>query len=575
MNDDPTRWYDRHVQDASACYEALPFEEVHGWLLPQLPPPNGALALDVGAGSGRDAAWLADRGFDVVAVEPSAAMRTQARLRHSSPRIRWIDDRLPALAGVTRLGTTFDLILLSAVWMHVPPTQRHRAFRKLINLLKPGGVLAVTLRHGPAEPERVMYEVDRSEIERLARGHGAIVEAVDSSADRSQREKVSWEQIAIRLPDDGTGALPLLRHIILNDAKSSTYKLALLRTLCRIADGADGLCRDAGDDQVSLPLGQVSLTWLRLFHPLLRTGLPQAPHRSGTRGLSFVRDETRELLTLPAFDLRAGMRWSGSAARSLHRALRLARDTVVDQPARYITYPSGNRVLEPAPRRPGRVGANVLLDEPYLRSFGELLVPRDLWHAMQRFTVWVEPAIVSEWQRLMREYARAQRLSLNEAEMAEATVWPEPSRAVRTSRERAVEMLGQDGGLRCVWSGQKLTERNLDIDHCFAWTVWPCGDLWNLLPVHRDVNRRKGARLPDAATLQRAGDAIVGWWEKGYLESPNPMIPERFAREASATLPTLGASSDPSPGDILEAMQLRRVRLKHDQQVPEWASGGG
>ena len=38
-----------------------------------------------------------------------------------------------------------------------------------------------------------------------------------------------------------SGALPLLRHVILNDAKSSTYKLALLRSLCRIADGSAGL----------------------------------------------------------------------------------------------------------------------------------------------------------------------------------------------------------------------------------------------------------------------------------------------------------------------------------------------
>ena len=32
--------------------------------------------------------------------------------------------------------------------------------------------------------------------------------------------------------------LPLLRYIILNDDKFSTYKLALLRAICRIADGA-------------------------------------------------------------------------------------------------------------------------------------------------------------------------------------------------------------------------------------------------------------------------------------------------------------------------------------------------
>jgi len=62
-----------------------------------------------------------------------------------------------------------------------------------------------------------------------------------------------------RLPDDGTGAPPQLRHIILNDDKSSTYKLALLRCLCRIADGADGMARYDSDDYVDLPFGLVAL----------------------------------------------------------------------------------------------------------------------------------------------------------------------------------------------------------------------------------------------------------------------------------------------------------------------------
>ena len=34
---------------------------------------------------------------------------------------------------------------------------RTRAFRKLITLLKPGGCMAITLRHGPAEPERGIH----------------------------------------------------------------------------------------------------------------------------------------------------------------------------------------------------------------------------------------------------------------------------------------------------------------------------------------------------------------------------------------------------------------------------------
>ncbi|MFD1958220.1 hypothetical protein ACFSHP_01985 [Novosphingobium panipatense] len=39
------------------------------------PRAADALALDIGAGSGRDAAWLVAKGYEVVAVEPSAGMR--------------------------------------------------------------------------------------------------------------------------------------------------------------------------------------------------------------------------------------------------------------------------------------------------------------------------------------------------------------------------------------------------------------------------------------------------------------------------------------------------------------------
>jgi DNA repair protein RadA/Sms len=77
-------------------YESLAFEEAHGPILDLLPATPGRV-LDVGAGSGRDAAWFAYRGHAVVAVEPSDNMRRQARERHADPRIRWIDDALPGL----------------------------------------------------------------------------------------------------------------------------------------------------------------------------------------------------------------------------------------------------------------------------------------------------------------------------------------------------------------------------------------------------------------------------------------------------------------------------------------------
>lgn len=90
---------------------------------------------------------------------------------------------------------------------------------------QPGGVLAISLRNGPAEPARGIHPVSLAEVETLVREHGAFVERKAASDDRLGRAEIHWTHIALRLPDDGTGALPLLRHVILNDDKSSTYKL--------------------------------------------------------------------------------------------------------------------------------------------------------------------------------------------------------------------------------------------------------------------------------------------------------------------------------------------------------------
>lgn len=101
-------------------------------------------------------------------------------------------------------------------------------------------------------------------------------------------------------------ALPLLRHTILNDDKSSTYKLALLRAVCRIADGAAGYVRDADDGHVAVPLGLVGLYWIRLFKPLLAAGLPQSPTNQGDAQLGFIKAGFRQLNDVSHLDLRIG-----------------------------------------------------------------------------------------------------------------------------------------------------------------------------------------------------------------------------------------------------------------------------
>lgn len=270
--------YDQAAGGLATVYDTLrggdAFKAAHGLL------PEGGLALDIGAGSGRDARWLRALGFEVIAVEPAAGFRT---LGHShADDIRWIDDRLPSLNQVHRLALSFDLITMSAVWQHVAPADRPRAFRKLVTLLRPSGVLLLTLRSGPAPSDRPMHPTSSGEIEALARSHGMEVLKVHSSEDLQGRADVFWTTVALRMPDDGTGALPLIRGIVLADDKSSTYKLALLRAVARIAEQAPGAAVPANghEDAVEVPLGLAALVWIRMYLPLVRLGFPQAPKRT-------------------------------------------------------------------------------------------------------------------------------------------------------------------------------------------------------------------------------------------------------------------------------------------------------
>lgn len=178
----------------------------------------------------------------------------------------------------------------------------------------------------------------------------------------------------------------------------------------------------------------------------------------------------------------------------------------------------------------------------------------------------------------MRNFAERQKRRLDEGQIGAAMTWSDPARDVRRPREIALSLMGRRQAMHCVWSGRRLEAATLDIDHCFPWAAWPCGDLWNLLPAHREVNqRRKRDRLPSEDLLRRARGAILEWWSSAYLSAADLGLARQFGDEALASLPALRgpgrmpqSGERPGPEDVYAAMGLQRLRLRRDQQVPEW-----
>ncbi len=110
-----------------------------------LPPGT---ALDIGAGEGADAIWLAERGWTVTATDISEVALDRGRQQAArlgadvAGRIAWLHADLTVWEPP---AAAFDLV--SAQFMQLPPAQRGPLFERCAEAVKPGGILLVVGHH--------------------------------------------------------------------------------------------------------------------------------------------------------------------------------------------------------------------------------------------------------------------------------------------------------------------------------------------------------------------------------------------------------------------------------------------
>ena len=166
-------------------------------LLPRAP----ARILDVGAGTGRDAAWFARQGHSVVAAEPVDELREAGRALHSGARVRFIADALPDLVRTRGMGEAFDLIVACAVWQHVRPEDRAASLAALSSLTAPGAALLLSIRHGAGAPDRPCFPASPDETIALAAAAGLRLSdrrEAESVQPANRANGVRWTWLALR-----------------------------------------------------------------------------------------------------------------------------------------------------------------------------------------------------------------------------------------------------------------------------------------------------------------------------------------------------------------------------------------
>lgn len=93
--------------------------------------------LDLGAGVGMHANYLAKMNNRVVAVDCSSKMLAEGKKLFSHDNLLFIEDSLPALENIPK--QQFDIIYSIATWQYIDPKDRQKAMERCKQLLRPGG----------------------------------------------------------------------------------------------------------------------------------------------------------------------------------------------------------------------------------------------------------------------------------------------------------------------------------------------------------------------------------------------------------------------------------------------------
>lgn len=185
-----------------ARYNELNCAEVYAPALDLLPQTPVRIA-DIGAGTGRDAAWFAAAGHRVLAVEPVKELRESGMRGHISPNIEWLDDKMPTLSKAQNYGR-FDLITLCGVWQHIEDRDRQLAMQSLGRMAASGGKMVMSLRHGPAPLDRPVFSICPDEtIERAKQCGFSLLRRVETGSIQvgNRALGVNWTWLAFQMTD--------------------------------------------------------------------------------------------------------------------------------------------------------------------------------------------------------------------------------------------------------------------------------------------------------------------------------------------------------------------------------------
>jgi hypothetical protein len=171
---------------------------------------------------------------------------------------------------LSEFSKAFDAVLAIALLMHIPDSALFETILQLKSMLKSEGVVLVSVSAGRPDVDaasrgpggRLFRERPPEELQLLFERLGFRLAARYQLPDTLQRGLL-WHTLVFQLGEQGAvHSIDQVETIIRRDRKDTTYKLALLRALCDMAQTSQRRARWHSDGWVGVPLGLVAEKWL-------------------------------------------------------------------------------------------------------------------------------------------------------------------------------------------------------------------------------------------------------------------------------------------------------------------------
>lgn len=452
---------------------------------------ENALTLDLGCGSGRDTLWLNENNYQAAGCDFSDELLKIAQSKNS--KLNFFIESLPSLKSIK--DHSFENIFCSAVLHHIPRNELIESIRNILRITTPGGRILLSFRGTSnadhREDDKLYENYQIGQIASILESFGAQVIFEDFTEDSTRNFK--WNTIICeKLSQDKKSGIERIQDIIQRDSKTSTYKFALIRSLCEISRYEPHVvCWSRENDLALIPVKRIAIRWLSYYFPLVKNNVRQTTNPK----LKF-EDELKNLNYKNA-DLYLFLK-DLETEKSLQKLIKLVSEAIIKGP---IKYSGGEKT--PHFGFMSKLDAS-LYPELLESEHGMMAVPLAIWRNINLFSHWVEDSLILQWAYMSADLNHSKNLSKYFELHSQNYLKPERD-------TYNIRKLYKDKKPQCIWTGKTLNE--FAVDHMIPWSVWHNNDLWNLLPSDPKFNLKKSDMLPSPELIEKSFDRIRSHWE--------------------------------------------------------------